>query len=846
MSYSPAFVLLLSEIRERLTIGASGVPDTSIVLDLATQWPLDLVDRTWGALCELALTPKDKAEALEALAGRLPAIEGLNRIREAGRADSSLLPYFQNSQTADLEGEQSAARHTKNGLSRTSLRWQVAQLPSLIEQRLLFEKILEILIGCVKRKLSESGLAALLQARPELFRVRSPLHHQSPSTIAEVDIRRWTETAPDPNAGDGPDDELPQSGLPTQMPASYSVEAADVENLDPSAAPEMEPAVVSTGFAPQDEPGQPLSPQQPLCPGGQFYFWTQIGEQVAQSIELQTVSIPKEYAQVGARLKVVLFAFPGELILDPAACIGELQVGENGTATVIQQPTEIPNTSLSKQRLFFPVRVAETANIGATLSLRCSIYCNQVLLQSRLVSVEVGESITDSDVPSAENDRAVLRSLLDYSIAERLGDASSLHRITPHKLSVLLNENNDGTHSFRFFGAESGKDIRSDATLDADTLRSHVRRARGALRKVAWGDEEAYKGGSGSQTYRYAEQPRGKLLAQLLEDLIPLAVSGSRFYVGIVRSLAGSTAASYQLQELMRTPGFVQIASKVTARHIVPAALLYDQPLDDGQPASAYRICPAFRAALDSPKPLEESDCFSGHCPSYDQDTVICPSGFWGFRHHLGMPLTGPNCVEPQPQITYDQAPHLSVGVSLELREFAMHEKVLRGLRKDLVWQCEASAPAIFQMMREGQSHVVYFYCHGGVIRDMPYLEVGRTDVITPSSLFRKHICWQDPRPLVFLNGCHTTALDPEQVMDLVTEFVEIGQASGVIGTEITIFEPLARAFAEDCLGRFLAGQPIGQAVRGARLGLLKSCNPLGLAYDPFVLATVRLTKKGT
>ena len=844
MSYSPSFVLLLSEIRDRLTIGASGVPDTSIVVELATLWPLDLVDRTWSALCELALTPKAKAEALESLAARLPLLEGQDRLREAERADSALLPYFQSAQTADLAGEQSAARSSKNAPSGTSLRWQIAQLSSLIEQRLLFEKILEILIGCVKRKLSESGLAALIQARPELFGVRGRLHHQTPSAIAEVDIRRWTETAPDPNAGDGPDDEIPQSVPQTRLPASFSVEDAEVEKIDPSAAPEIKPAVVSTGFAPQHDPGQPLTPQQPVFAGGQYYFWTQIGEQVAQSIELQTVSIPKEYAQAGARLKVVLFAFPGELILDPAACIGELQVGDNGAATVLAQPTELPNTALRKQRLFFPVRVADNAKPGATLSLRCSIYCNQVLLQSRLVSVEVGEPVVDANVPSAGNDRAVLRSLLDYSIAERLGDASSLHRITPHKLSVLLNENSDGTHSFRFFGAESGKDIRSDATLDADTLRSHVRRARGALRKAAWGDEEAYKGGSGSQTYRYAEQPRGRLLAQLLEDLIPLAVSGSRFYVGIVRSLVGSTAASYQLQELMRTPGYVQIASKVTARHVVPAALLYDQPLDDGQPASAYRICPAFRAALDSPKSLEESDCFSGHCPSYEQDTVICPSGFWGFRHYLGMPLTGPNCVEPQPQITYDQAPHLSVGVSLELHEFAIHEKALRGLRKDLVWQCEASAAAIFQMMREGQSHVVYFYCHGGVIRDMPYLEVGRTDVITPSSLFRKHICWQDPRPLVFLNGCHTTALDPEQVMDLVTEFVEIGQASGVIGTEITIFEPLARAFAEDCLGRFLAGQPIGQAIRGARLGLLKSCNPLGLAYDPFVLATVRLTKK--
>jgi hypothetical protein len=51
----------------------------------------------------------------------------------------------------------------------------------------------------------------------------------------------------------------------------------------------------------------------------------------------------------------------------------------------------------------------------------------------------------------------------------------------------------------------------------------------------------------------------------------------------------------------------------------------------------------------------------------------------------------------------------------------------------------------------------------------------------------------------------------------------------------------LASAFAEECLKRFFAGDPIGDAVRGARLALLKQGNPLGLAYVPFVLPSLRL-----
>src|SRR5207244_9744776 len=97
------------------------------------------------------------------------------------------------------------------------------------------------------------------------------------------------------------------------------------------------------------------------------------------------------------------------------------------------------------------------------------------------------------------------------------------------------------------------------------------------------------------------------------------------------------------------------------------------------------------------------------------------------------------------------------------------------------------------------------------------------------------------PRPLVFINGCQTTALEPEQAFEFVSRFVDVAGAAGVIGTEITIFEPLACAFAEECLRRFLGGAEIGQAVRGARLAVLKAGNPLGLAYVPFVAADLRL-----
>lgn len=75
--------------------------------------------------------------------------------------------------------------------------------------------------------------------------------------------------------------------------------------------------------------------------------------------------------------------------------------------------------------------------------------------------------------------------------------------------------------------------------------------------------------------------------------------------------------------------------------------------------------------------------------------------------------------------------------------------------------------------------------------------------------------------------------------MDFVRVLLEDGAASGVTGTEITVFESLARAFSEEFLVRFLAGEPAGRAIYGG-LTLLKSGNPLVWVY-PYVMANLRV-----
>jgi hypothetical protein len=210
------------------------------------------------------------------------------------------------------------------------------------------------------------------------------------------------------------------------------------------------------------------------------------------------------------------------------------------------------------------------------------------------------------------------------------------------------------------------------------------------------------------------------------------------------------------------------------------------------------------------------------------------------------MPVSiGAQADDVETEIRYSDAPWLTVAAStdpdFELR--VDHERALKRMWGRVNYAHTRSKT--LSLMQTDLSHVVYFYCHGGVTGNVPYIKVGSPDErgITRSLLRRENIFWQNPRPLVFINGCHTTALEPEVALDLVSGFVETLNAAGVIGTEITIFESLACTFAEECLHHFLHGVPIGEAVRRGRLRLLQDGNPLGLVYDPFVLASLSLVK---
>jgi hypothetical protein len=610
--------------------------------------------------------------------------------------------------------------------------------------------------------------------------------------------------------------------------------------------------VVSAGFAEPSNPDRPVDSDVALAPGRDYVFWLRIGELLRES----ATGLPRDRA-AGAGdetiLTVVLFAFEGDLELTPGATVGRFRLTSDDRVVALDQPLDGRGDGLapppgSEGVMRFPVR---TPPISGRFGMRANVYVDRVLLQSRRVTVSVADG-------SARVDGAISAEM-DYSASLALDHAgASQHR--PHRASLMFNRNDDGAAGLMVY-ASDGREIACPARIPEGFGVEHIDRARQALRDVAY--EPAV--GDAEPAYRYAS-PRS--LDELRRDLVTLATAGSRIYFAIRHQLACPAVDGEDpvatFETLMLRTGFVEVVNRDPPSFVLPAALLYDRPLDDAVPESTIALCGEFVEAFEAHTDLVGFRCLAEGCPHTGEDTVVCPSGFWGYRHDLGFPVTqerspdGTRATERAPTIGYEHQAHVDALVATDLEAWEEHLSRLKAVMPGLGLPPAAGRQAAFDLLGGTPPHVAYFYCHGGSKLDpiegradpvaTPYLRVGgpKEAVITSTNIRTKGFPWRTTRPLVFINGCHTTALEPRRALEFVSAFVVDAFASGVVGTEITIYEPLAIAFSEEFFRRFAGlGQPVGSAVRGARLALLGAGNPLGLAYVPFVPPDLRLARMG-
>lgn len=568
--------------------------------------------------------------------------------------------------------------------------------------------------------------------------------------------------------------------------------------------------IVSTGFA--DKDGLPA--QIIVNPGERHYYFVEIGARVDDAQE-SGQALPADL-KAGSVIDVVISTDDDGLAIEGPRS-GRFRIEPSG-AVVVSERAALPPTDdeLLSRRMFFAFRAPPRAR---ECGMRCSFYCRNLLIQSRRISVPVGLDRLPAINP-------------DYVLSRTMAPAA-LARHEPPSLSVL-----GGTHSFRFYG-HNGQFERS-CTFDPLELRDLITRARTGFRQAAWGTAAEW---TADDAYRFSA-PR--TTTTLLPDLLNLARRGRVLWDAVINRLAGGPVAAEELRELMRRSGHLQFALKERANSVLPIALFYDHELDTSRRDADMTLCDSFTGSLG--RDLCHEPCMKGECPNRERKDIVCPGGFWGFRHAIGLPLSlnadqsWPP--EPPPFIT-SAAPSIAIAVSTDpiMSRRIIHLANLQ-LETGLPQRVADTRDAALSLMASGGSPIMYFYCHGGLHEvDGPYLEVGPRNAPRIARNDLRPVRWERLRPIVFLNGCHTTRVAPEEALELVSAFVATCGASGVVGTEVTVFESLAAPFAEAFFEEFVTrGQSAGEAVRRARIRLLKdSLNPLGLVYVPFVLSSLRL-----
>lgn len=614
----------------------------------------------------------------------------------------------------------------------------------------------------------------------------------------------------------GDSDESPGPGLSGDPLAAATPQAQPASAAE---APRLPPQIVSLGFANLHDPSAFLV-DRTLATDDDYLLWLEIQPDLVPGSA--GGAVPMSGLREGDLIEVILFGFPDQLQLGEHRH-GRIRLAAAGNR--VEQPAW-PRTprELASLTLYFAVR---TPDKPGSYSLRANLYSRGLLLQSHLVTAQV-------TAPAREHRQAVRR-IVDYNLTASL-DTARLGQHSACDVSLFLNDDGKGTHSLRFVSSSDGVPEQiADGHIEAGRLAKAMDYSRQALRFAAWGKLDPY-----TREDRYA------LASAAPEHLAKawrlLARRGANLWLEIAEMFGYLGAQALALREKMRAPGRLQLALKASADAVLPAALIYDYPLDVG--LQDLSICKTATAAIAAGRDLAAEPCFQGQCPHYQEPDIVCPGGFWGFRHELGLPIHLPKG-EVVAEIPRQGLVRAFAGLSLD-PAFVKRDAHIAELAALFDGGCEVlrDRKSCLARLKE-ERHVVYFYCHGGLAAetDTPFLEVGPpgSDPLFAQSLLNAGVSWEKLRPLVMLNGCHTTAASPEAMFSMLSAFASHCNAAGVIGTEVTTFEPVAVPFGLELLKRFLGGEPLGAAVRQARLALLRTGNPLGLMYIPYALPSLRL-----
>jgi hypothetical protein len=342
--------------------------------------------------------------------------------------------------------------------------------------------------------------------------------------------------------------------------------------------------------------------------------------------------------------------------------------------------------------------------------------------------------------------------------------------------------------------------------------------------------------------------------------LIRLAGVGWALYSQLI-----SKAKRERLANQLDSPDRVIQVAHVLIEKVIPWSLIYDryftasEQVDEQgypvRPAACLAALPDKHGVFPVSRCGEHKLCLLHH---RSPNSVACPLRFWGFRHAIEIPpqqtASGDDAHPEADKVDAGRPVVLVAGLNSSLGLAETHASALEALVTEFGgsadWKVlERRGQEIVRLLNDPNLDLVYFYCHarGGEADpaiDEPCLEfVGLNDEprrITSGDL-ADGSSWAH-RPLVVLNGCGTVGFSPDALSPFLPIMVRDRGAAGVLGAEISVWEPLAGEFAVHFLRAFLSLESAGRALLIARRKLLAQKNPLGLVYTLYANADLKIS----
>ena len=468
--------------------------------------------------------------------------------------------------------------------------------------------------------------------------------------------------------------------------------------------------------------------------------------------------------------------------------------------------------------LYFPMRAPSIAGLAYA---RIGFYYEGNLLQSYRLVADLGGA-----TPVYADEEP------DFMLSETMADVAQLE---PRRLSILTNDNADGSHQLVLRGEGTAHKVAATFRLNSGAVGNAVREIRKTLKKIAPTKEERTK-------------------KQLIGDMEKLAPLGYNLWTHIMGQIGDQ---SFELDDLLQEGAYpvVQVARPDTAGYVFPWGLLYDIPIDSSEKLTP---CPIIDKLLKDGAAVTAG---TRRCPEAvksgkpHKSNTLCPFGFWGYRYAIEQLSSTKSLVTeiPAPAGNIEMVAALTQ-YKVDTRMLNEHITRLRGNLDQVVMRVGDTRAEIKEHLHDPDLHLVYFYCHGNYPDQTggdTYLGIGNRETLTGPDFeswrtewWRQERIkvWDKIRPLIFINACHSVDIEPDSLVSLLKSFVGRAGAAGVIGTEVRVNQPLAVKVAEIFFDEFVnKGTAVSQALHKIQLHFLNKGNLFGLMYTPYCSADLKL-----